>query len=152
MADINNFVQNNFRGGNNQIYNFSSYVRIGYLFNRIYNEEFPLPEAEREQRGLDFDYDRLQRYRRRYGSLYYQIREDVFNNIRHHRDERQLVTDGFRDPLRDPAFYPQRMYSDSSESDETDESDNNGNNGGNMEIMEEIMEIMVEMLKIMVEI
>ena len=128
---INDYIQNNFRGGNNQEYNFSNFVRIGDLFRRIYNGETMIPEAEREQDALNDEYDRLQRYRPRPNTNYYQFREEFLNNARHLKDGRRLLTDAFRNrifPLRDPAFYP-RFRNGSSDSDDG----NNGNTGGNDE-------------------
>ena len=127
--DINNYVQNNSRCGNNQNYNFSGFTRIGDLFRRIYNGEILIPEAERDQNALNDEYDRLRRYRLNENSHYFQTKEDVLNNA----DGRRLLIDAFRNkifPLRDPAFYPQ--YHDDSSSNSSDSDDeNNGNNGNN---------------------
>ena len=136
---INNYIQNNFRGENNQIYNFSNFTRIGDLIRRIYNGETMIPEAEREQNTLGDEYNRLQRYRPNENSRYFQIREDVLNNVGHLRDGRRLLIDALRNkifPLRDLAFYPQYHNESSESSESSSDSDgnnegNNGNNGGN---------------------
>ena len=130
---INNYIQNNFRRGNNHTYSFSNYTRKGDLFRRIYNGEMMIPEADREQNALNNDYDRLQKYRPNQNSCFFQIREDILNNITHLREGRRLLTDAFRNrifPLRDPALYPQ-YRDDKSSSDSSDSDDGNGNNGGN---------------------
>ena len=58
-----------------------------------------IPDAEREQEALDYDYARLERYQPRSNSAYYQIRGDVLNNIRHLREGRQLLINAFRDRI-----------------------------------------------------
>ena len=98
-----------------------------------------IPEAEREQNALDDEYNRLQRYRPNENSRYFQIREDVLNNVGHLRDGRRLLIDAFRNkifPLRVLAFYPQYHNESSESSESSSDSDgnnegNNGNNGGN---------------------
>ena len=97
--NFNNYIVNNFRGGNNQQCNFSGYMKIGDLFNRIYNGEFMIREAQREQKALDYDYNRLERCRPRPNCDYYQIRLDVLNNVGHLKNGRELLINAFRNRI-----------------------------------------------------
>ena len=105
---FNNYIENNFRGGNNRQYNFSGYIRIG---------------------APDYDYARLERYRPRPSSNYYLLRESAKNNIEHLKNGRELTINAFRNrifPLSDPRFYPQNRE-DESDSDDESDSSNDGN-------------------------
>ena len=121
---FNYYMENNFRGDNNQQYNFSAYFRIGDLFNRIYNGKLMIPEAEREQEALDYYYARLERYRPRPNSNYCLMKDSVKNNIEHLKNGRKLTINAFKNrifPLRDSRFYPQYREDESNSSDDDDD-------------------------------
>ena len=62
--EFNQYVENNFTGrGRHNTFNFSRFTKIGDLFKRIYNGEIMIPDAEREREALDYEYERLERYR-----------------------------------------------------------------------------------------
>ena len=56
---FNTYIRSSFTGGNGKDYDFSHFTKIGDLFNRIYNGNTIITEAEREQGGLDYEYERL---------------------------------------------------------------------------------------------
>ena len=130
---FNVYTRRSFTGsGRNNDFDFSHFIKIGDLFKRIYNLDTMIPEAEREQEGLEHEYERLERYNPRVNGSYYSLKKEVQNNIKHLKDGRELVINAFTDrifPLSDPRFYPQYRE------DYSDEGSSGSHNSQNIKII-----------------
>ena len=73
---FNVYSRRSFTGsGRNKYFDFSHFIKIGDFLKIIYNGDAMIPDAEREQEGLEYEYTRLERYNPRMNGPYYSLKE-----------------------------------------------------------------------------
>ena len=130
---FNNYIRSSFIRGNRVDYDFSHFSKIGDLFDRIYKGKTLITEAEREQENLEFEFEKLKKYKPRENSVYCQLREDLYENIKHLKKGREMIIKSFMDKLfllSDPKFYPQYREDSSGSEENNNELDGSPRNGG----------------------